>query len=893
MSFWLRIKALTKRKQLDRDLEDELAFHLAMRESKMQRHGFAANEANRAARRKFGNVTRIREACREAWTFRWLEMTWRDLRYAARTLARNPGFAIATVLTIALGIGVNTGIFSVLNGVALKLLPVPGAGQLVSIDQIFHGKYSRGIHGEPGMFSYSEYKSYRENNHVFSGLLAYTPFVQATLGGLKPVEVPGAETSCNYFDVLGERAALGRTFVDADCKALGVSPVVVISDHLWHTQFDADPKVVGKSISLNRAEFTVIGVAAAKFAGLDLWPSEFWAPVTMQEALEPNTNLLAEDNTGWLALLGRTRAGVSLEHAHADLDVIAASFDREHPGRSTALAVHRATFMGRPAERTVAFGIGSIVIAAVGLVLLIACANVANLLLARASARQKEIAIRLSLGGGRWRIVRQLLTESLLIALLGGTLGSLVAFWSMQGISRYILEHLPRAAPRLVLDVSPDLRVWMYSLALTALTGILFGLVPALHATRQDLSTAAKSEGGAFPGHHPRGDKLRGVLVGVQVAVCMVLLIAAGLLMRALRMAQTADTGFEMKGIIQAQFDLPSQGYSADKAAVFQREFMARVAAVPGVDQVEQARVTPLSHNFLGTGLAPTGDAEYQTFEYNAVSPGFFSMLGMPIIRGRVFTEAETRADAPLIVVTESTARQLWPGQDAIGKTLHGPAGKQNKPGQQYQVVGVVRDSQASHLGHPEGLFFYRPAGPAEQNEMQLLVHTNAIDTATQKSIHQAASSLDAGLIVDVSNLEDNLEEWRTPSRIVAALSGVLGALALLLAAIGVHGVVAYGVSRRMREIGIRMTLGASGRDVMMLILRRALWPVLTGAIIGVAACAAVSQVLSGVLYGIDSHDRIAFIGVPVFLLGVAYLASYVPARRALRVDPVVALRHE
>jgi predicted permease len=887
MKIWARVKALLRRKQLEKDLDEELAFHLAMREEKKRAEGVAAEEAKYAARRQFGNATRVKEICREMWSLASLETLWRDLRYGARALAKNPGFTVVAVLAIALGIGVNTGIFSVLNGVALRLLPIPNAEQIVSVDQIFHGKLSRNVHGEPGLFSYSEYKNYRENNHVFTGLLAYEPFLQATLGGENPKQLMGTAASCNYFDVLGERPDLGRVFVDADCSAPGAGAVVVLSDDLWKSRFGADPSIVGKSVSLNRSKFVVIGIAAPGFGGLDPWPSEFWAPVTMQKALEPDRDFFQEDNTGWLALLGRTQGGVSIEEVRTDLGVIAGRIDQQHPGATTTLVIHRATFLGRPEERTVVFAIGGVVLAAVGLVLLIACANVANLLLARASARQKEIVIRLSIGGSRWQIVRQLLTESLLISFLGGTLGSLVAFWSMEGIAQFVLTHLPHGSPRLVWNVNPDLHVLGYSLVLTALTGIVFGLAPALHATRQDLSTAIKGDGGGLVGEAAAGRILRSTLVGVQIAVCMVLLIAAGLLMRGLYMAQTVDPGFEMKGITQAVFDLPSQGYNEEHARGFQQELMARVAALPGVDAVEQARVTPLSDQFLGTEMTLAGGTEARQFEFNVVSPGFFAMLGMPMVRGRSFTKEETQSDAGVLVVTESTARRLWPGRDALGETLH------NFDKKECQVVGVVRDSQASHLGQTGGLFFYMPAGPKEQANLQLLVHSKSGDKATADGIRESARALDADLIVDVTRLEDNLELWRTPSRIVAALSGVLGALALLLASVGVHGVVSYGVSQRTREIGIRMALGADGREVMGLVLRQALRPVMIGALVGVVACAAVSQVLSKVLYGMGSHDPIAFIGVPVFLLGIAFLASYIPARRATKVDPVVALRYE
>ena len=443
-------------------------------------------------------------------------------------------------------------------------------------------------------------------------------------------------------------------------------------------------------------------------------------------------------------------------------------------------------------------------------------------------------------------------------------------------------------------DVSPDLHVLGYSLVLTAFTGIVFGLAPALHATRQDLSTATKGDGAGFLGKAASGRRLRSTLVGVQVAVCMVLLIAAGLLMRGLYLAQTVDPGFEMRGITQARFDLPSQNYKGERAQAFQRELIVRVAALPGVDDVEQARAMPLGYHWMHTVMTPQGETQYQPFEFNIVSPGFFAMLGMPMARGRTFMEAEVRSDAPVLVITESTARRLWPGQDAIGKTLREEIALSQDLGKRvFQVVGVVKDSQVSHLGQSDGLFFYMPAGPAEQDALQLLVHSNASDVATINGIREAARALDAGLIVDVTNLSDNLEAWRTPSRIVAALSGTLGTLALLLASIGVYGVVSFSVSRRVREIGIRMALGADGRVLARFLLRQALRPILIGALVGVAACAAVSHVLSKVLYGIGSHDPIAFIGVPVFLFGVAFLASYIPVRRATRVDPVVALRYE
>jgi macrolide transport system ATP-binding/permease protein len=890
MKIWARVKTLLKRKQLDKDLDDELAFHLAMREQKNRAKGIAAEEAKYAARRQFGNITRLKEICRETWSFASLETFWRDLRYGARALIRNPSFTAVAVLAIALGIGVNTGIFSVLNGAALRLLPVPRASQVVSVDQTFHGKFRRNVHGEGSLFSYPEYQEYRRNSHVFSGLLAYEPFLEVTLGGVSPQQLYGVATSCNYFEVLGVRPALGRGFVDSDCGAPGANAVVVLSDALWRTTFHANPAMVGQSVLLNRARFMVIGIAPAGFGGTEPVPSAFWAPVTMQhalDALEPDRDVLSDDNMSWLAVLGRMQSGVSLAQVRADLGVIAARLDQQHPGRTTTLAIHAATFLGRPEERNIVFTIGGVILVAVGLVLLIACANVANLLLARASARQKEISIRLSIGASRWQLVRQLLTESLLIALLGGAAGSLLAFWSFQAITQFVLAHLPHGFPQLSLNMSPDYRVLSYSLGLTLITGIVFGLAPALYATRPDLCAAIKEDNAGLSGKSGRGSFLRSSLVGLQVAVCMILLIAAGLLMRGLYSAQTIDPGFEIANVTQASFDLRSQGYGAERASAFQRSMMERAAALPGVDAVAEGSAVPLSDNHTASQFLLPGETEGRQVEFNRVTPGFFSLLGMPIVRGRDFTAAEARAGAAEIIVTEFTARKFWPGQDAIGKVLRQQGSVEGV------VIGLVKDAQVSHLGETERIYAYLPAGPEEQARMILLVHSKGGFEGVANGIREAALAMDSGLVVDVTKLEDNLEIWRTPPRIVAALSGALGTLALLLASIGVYGVVSYGVSRRIREIGIRMTLGANGRDVMRLLLRQAMRPVLIGAAFGIVGCAAVSQILSKVLYGIGSHDPVAFIGVPLFLIGIALLASYIPARRATKVDPVVALRYE
>src|SRR5213080_1820519 len=882
----LRLRSLFRRKNVEAELDDELRFHFEQQDAKFIQSGLPPQEAKRRARLDFGGVEQLKEEHREARGVNFIETVLQDIRYGLRMLRQNPGFTVAAVLAIALGVGINVGIFSVINGAALRLLPIPRAEQLVSVSQIFHRRTVRNTHGETSMFSYSEYLDYREHNHVFSGLLAYEPFLEGTLAGGKIQQLLGAATSCNYFEVLNEHPAQGRGFVDSDCAASGENAVVVVSDELWRDTFGGDPTLVGKKITLNRMAFTVIGVAPPGFTGTEPMPSAFWVPITIQKVLYAGRDRLGDDNMSWLALLGRVRPGVTMEQVRADLGVIAGRIDQLNPGRTTSLAISTATFFGRPEEQESLIPVAFVILAAFGLVLLIACANVANLLLARASARHKEIALRLSIGASRWRLARQLLTESLLLSMLGGTLGWLLAFWSFEAITRLIISHLPHQVSTLAVNVAPDFRVLGYGLGLTFLTGIGFGLIPALQSSRQDLNTSLK-EDGAHSGPGKRSGRfLRNALVGTQVAVCMILLLAAGLLLRGLYHAQTVDPGFEMKGVATMFLNLGQQGYDDTRGTAFMGRLRQRISELPGVIEVAQAECAPLSHDFSADAFTVPGRVEKIGMEYNHVSPEYFSVVGVPIVRGRGFLPGETH-DSPGVVVTESTARRLWPDEDALAKTLR------ESRGREYSVIGVARDAQVAHLGDVRTTYLYFPAGPQDNLRVYVLVRYAGDFPATAKGIRNVVQSLDADLPVDVTKLEDYLEVWRQPSRIVAALSGALGALALLLASIGVYGVVSYSVSRRVHEIGVRMALGADGGEIMNLVLRQAMRPVLVGGLVGVAGCAAVSWVLSSMLFGLSAHDPMAFVIVPSLLLILALVASYLPARRATRVDPMVALRYE
>ena len=882
----LRLRSLFRRKNVEAELDDELRFHFEQQVAKFIQSGLPPQEAKRRARLDFGGVEQLKEEHREARGVTFIETLLLDIRYGLRMLRQNLGFTVAAVLAIALGVGINVGIFSVLNGAALRLLPIPRAEQLVSVSQIFHRRTIRNTHGETSMFSYSEYLDYRDHNHVFSGLVAYEPFLEGTLAGGKMQQLLGTATSCNYFDVLNERPALGRGFVDSDCATSGDNAVVVVSDQLWRDTFGGDPTLVGKKITLNRMAFTVTGVAPPGFTGTEPMTSAFWVPITIQKVLDAGRDRLADDNMSWLALLGRVRPGVTMEQVRADLGVIAGRIDQLNPGRTTSLAISTATFFGRPEERQSLIPVAFVILAAFGLVLLIACANVANLLLARASARHKEIALRLSIGAGRWRLVRQLLTESLLLSMLGGALGSLFAFWSFASITQFVTSHLPHMFSTLAVNVAPDFRVLAYALALTLVTGILFGLVPALQSSRLDLNTALKEDGAKSGPGKKSGRFLRNTLVGAQIAVCMILLLAAGLLLRGLYYAQTVDPGFEMKDVAAAFLYPKAQGYDETRATAFMGRLRERLAGLPGVSEIAQAECAPLSHDFSADYMTVPGRLDRVLIEYNHVTPAYFSVVGIPIVRGRDFGPGETE-DAPGIIVTESTARRLWPGADPLGKTLRQDTGRE------YSVIGVAKDAQVSHLGDVNAPYLYFPAGPQDNVRTYVLVRFAGSFTPVGKGIREAVRLLDPDMPVDVVRLEEYLEVWRSPSRIVAALSGALGVLAVLLASIGVYGMVSYSVSRCLREIGIRMVLGADRTEVMKLVIEQAMRPVLIGGLAGLAACAAVSHVLSSMLFGLSAHDPLAFISVPLLLLVIALAASYVPARRAMRVDPMVALRYE
>ena len=777
---------MKRRKRMLEDLDQDIRDHIERETQDNIERGMSAEEAHYAAIRKFGNITRVQEETREVWSFVWLEQLLQDIRHGLRILSKSPGFTIVAVLTLALGIGANTAIFTILNSAALRLLPVPDAENLVAVSQDVrgaNGSLHRNVHNDPSFVSYSEYQSYAKDNGVFTGLLAYQPFTEANLGGSHPQPLIGTLASCNYFEVLEVRPALGRGFDDSDCAAPGTAAVVLLSDNLWRSAFGADPRIIGKSIALNRTPLVVVGIAPSGFSGTLPLASAFWVPLTMQKTLAHDRDYLADNYMSWLAMIGRKKPGVSTQAAAADLGVIASRFNSLQAGRITSVTAVPATLLAAPSLRTPIFIIGSLAMAAVGLVLLLACANVANLVLARASGRRKEIAVRLALGANRGRLIRQLLTESLLLALLGGAAGSLLSLWLTAAIFQFAISNLPAGPITFAINFAPDLHVLSYVFGLSVITAGLFGLAPALRSSRLDLSLAMKEDGAEFQARTRSRGFVRNLLVGPQVAICMILLLLTGLLLRGLRRAQTIDPGFQMQNIEAVSFDLTAAGYTSARAVVFQHQLLDRLASVPGVDAVAQATSLPLSDDHTGSNFSIPGKNEDYQVEYNSVSPGFFPLLGIPVLQGRNFTDAEMQSGAHVTILSQSTARQFWPGENPIGKLLHGD-------NTDWQVIGVAKDAQVATLAKSDSLYLYRPAGPEAQPALHLMIHTPAVTASTLKTIRAAANEIDPDLPVNVAPLAGNLEFWRAPSRVVSVLAGTLGALALVLASIGIYGMV-------------------------------------------------------------------------------------------------------
>ena len=808
-----------------------------------------------------------------------MEPLARDIRFALRALRQRPLFAVVAVTSIAIGIGANTTLFSAVN--ALLLRPPPGIDDPSRVVEVGRTMDGRGMDS----FSYPELLDMRERVAALQHVAGWTmdAFSFSLDGPGERVLVMG--TSHNYFDSMGVRPERGRFFVEEEDRTAGTHPVAVLSHRFWQDRFHGDPDVVGSSVQLNRRTHTVIGVAPASFGGhIAAVRPDIYVPLMMVAS-----GGWEERNNTWFNAVGRLEQEATLEQANASLEstfIALRSIDPARYERRSARAVPIGPVPGAGRGAVTAFL--ALIMGLAVLILLITCSNVAGMLLARAASREREIAIRLALGSGRTRLVRQLLVESLVLFFLGGVTGVLLAIWGTDTLSAV---RLPVPIP-IDLDLRPDGLVLGFGLMLALVTGIVFGLAPALQSTRPAITASLKNESGRATS---TGGRMRRAFVMAQIGLSLILLLSAGLFLRSLQRAAAIDTGFDPAGVRMISFDLSMDGYDEARGALFTRSVLDRVRALPGVTAASVASDLPMDLSSHGTAAWPEGfataDGTGRLFvEFSVVSDGYFETLRVPLRQGRSFQATDREGSQPVAIISRTFAERAWPGQDAIARTLRFGS----EEGEALTVIGVVDDVKNQTITETPEPFVFVPHAQQYEPGVTLLVQAANADATLPESIRSTILGLDPNLsLTPVGSVSEYTGLGLIPQRIAAALTTTLGALALLLSAIGVYGIVAYMVTQQTREIGIRMALGANRGDVLGLVLRRGLRLAVPGLLVGMAAGLVLAQVIRAFTLDIPPGDPATFVGVPLMLLAVVTLATLLPARRASTVEPSIALRGE
>jgi putative ABC transport system permease protein len=802
-----------------------------------------------------------------------MENLWQDIRYAVRMLVKKPGFTLIAAITLALGIGANSGIFSVVNAVLLRPLPFTEPEHLIKIWETFPNGF--------GTVSPPNLKDWREQNTAFTGIAAYQSAGYSLQGDHDSERVQAATVSANFFDVLGVLPQLGRSFRSGEDEP-GQNRLVILSHDLWHRRFNTDSSIVGKNILLGGENYQVIGVMPPQIR----FPSrltEIWVPLDFtptQQAARGSHSLLT---------LGRLKPGVSLEQAREQMVMIASRLEQQYQdsqaGRSVRLIPLQEELVQnvRPAL-IVLFG-------AVGMVLLIACVNVANLLLARAAGRRREIAIRAALGAGRGRLIRQFLTESLLLSIAGGALGLVLANWGVSALVILAGSVLPRAN-----EIALDGRVVGFTMFLSLLTGVIFGLAPALQSSRTDVQTALKDTGNA--GASPQRNRLRSLLVVAEISAALVLLIAAGLLLKSFWQLQQMDAGLKAENLLTMSISLPTAKYSTSPAVDgFYQRLLEQISSVPGVQTAGMINMLPLQRWGYNGPIYIQGDPPYKPgheplAEIRIVSPAYFEAMGIRLTGGRTFNDHDQDNSEPVVIINQALAAQYFRDRDPIGQRLGRDAGKSWRT-----VVGVVADVRQSGLTESSRAEIYYPywqAGARDKQSMSLVVRATGEPTVLVAAVRNEVSAIDPSQpVYNVKTMETVINESVSDRRLNMTLLSIFAAVALILAVIGIYSVMSYTVTQSTREIGIRMALGAQSRQVLKLVVGQGLILTLTGIVIGVVGAFGLTRLLANLLYGVTATDPLIFTSVPALLVLVALSACYLPARRAMKMDPVVALRNE
>ena len=820
-----------------------------------------------------------------------MENLIKDVRYGVRVLAKNPGVTLVAVITLALGIGANTAIFSGVTAFLARPLNVPNPGELIRPIEIAE---DRGLTDE---MSYPDYLDYRSQATSFTGLAAEDMLSAAVDAENQSDVIWGQVVSANYFDVLQVKPILGRSFLPDEDKTAGANPVVVLSHGFWQRRLNADPNIVGKTVQLNNRAYQVIGVTPEYFVGTKFALAlDFWAPISMSEDLRRNSGLLTERGSHWMNVIGRLKPGVSVAQASAEMNAIAARLNQAYPDTraGSTQAKVMAEIDGRWEDQAGVFkSAGAIAMAIAGLILLIACANVANLMLARAAGRRKEIGIRLALGANRARLVRQLLTESMLLSVAGGGLGLLLAFW----VTHLMEGFIPVLEYTIISNFfALDSRALVFTLIVSIATGLVFGLAPAWHSSNPDVVPVLKGDAAAAQRGKRTAFGLRNVLVVAQVALSLVVLVCGGLFIKSFRKAQTMDPGFDNANGLIVSLSPTLIGYEDEQSRQLYRRVLERVSHVPGVDAVSYARTLPLgdSSNFNGPvlkeGETLAKGSAGRVIMTTTVSSGYFKTMQIPILDGRDFDDRDQPKTQRVIIVNQKMAEQLWPGESAVGKRIF--IGVDNHDA--LEVVGVVKTGKYRALAEDPRPFFYYAMGQLRPRPMSMVVRASVDPRSLVGAIRSEVQGIDRRVpLSGVKTMAEHKTYALWAPNMAASFSVAFAVVAILLSAVGLYSVMAYVVSQRTREVGIRMALGANRTDVLKMITRQGMRLAVIGVVIGLLLALALAQVLSSLLIGISGYDVTTFILVPALLSAVALLACYLPARRATKVDPLVALRYE
>jgi putative ABC transport system permease protein len=825
-----------------------------------------------------------------------LESLLQDTRIALRTLIKQPGFSIVAILSLAIGIGANTAVFTIVSAVFLKPLPVRDISGLVQVFTVDTHTLTSMANVTMTPTSLLNYQDYRNQNTAFSDLAAAMPPLPATWGGqAEPEQLPVSLVSANYFNVLGVGAYRGRTFLPDEDKKLGGNPVVILSHSLWVNRFGASPAAVGQTITLNSQQYTIVGVADPNFKGISSLgpPDLLWMPISMRPAFfgSPLRELVENRRFRWLDIVGRLKPNVGLDRAEAEMKTIASTLEKQYPtenqGRTVGFARLAQSALGINQRRQFEKA-GIILMSVVAMVLLIACANLANLLLARAVKREKEICLRAALGAGRWRIVRQLTTESVVLALFGGACGLLLAFWGRGLLWSFRPPFL--SANSVSLSLSGPV-LW-FTAALSILTGLLIGVVPALKASRPDLAEVLKTGGrGGMQGW--RRQWLRRLLVVAEVSLAFIALIGAGLFTRSMRNAQQTDLGIESSRLFTIGFDLSTQRYDVERGQQFFRDAVDRAQSVPGVEGAAITTKPPLGGGILltvfkeGEEVNPNHRGMLTTV--NTISPGFFQAMSIPLVSGRIFNDLDRENTIPIAIINQAAARLLWPEQEAVGRRFTYLGSPIN-----FQVVGVVKNCVVNSIGEEPQPVAYFPIRQRYSASGFLVVRTSGAPENVMGLVHNQIHNLNPQLaLTNEQTIRQLLDSALWAPRMGAALLGLFGMLALFLAAAGIYGVMAYSITQRTGEIGVRMALGATSMKVVGLVFRQGMLLVVIGIGLGTLVALVVSIVASDLLYGISPRDPLTLGTVMMALLLIGSIACIIPAWRATRVDPLEALRSE